>query len=104
GRRTNYRDCSGPLRHRDDGMSLIQRVDREAAEELGIEVGGLLWHHVASKRDIAELVEGDGLDEEGNIGLARMDHVLRFAGLANEFDVAELGDAFRREAEDAVEQ
>ena len=43
----------------------IQRIDCQPAQQLGIKVGRLLRHHIAGERDIAQLVERNGLDQEG---------------------------------------
>ena len=48
----------------------VERIDREAAQQLGEEVGGLLGHHVAGKGYFAELLHGDGVGEEGDVGFA----------------------------------
>ena len=49
---------------------LVEGVDGQAAEEFGVEVGGFLRHDVAGERDVAELVESDWPDEEGDVGFA----------------------------------
>ena len=60
-------------------------------------------HDVAGEGDVAELVEGDGLDEEGNVGVAGLDQGDGFVGLADVADVAETGDGLLIEAEELVE-
>ena len=82
---------------------LVEGVDGEAAEELGVEVGGLLGHDVAGEGDVLELVEGDGLDEEGDVGFAFGDHGDGFVGFADVADAAEAGDGVLIEAEELVE-
>ena len=49
---------------------LVEGVDGQAAQEFGVEVGGFLRHDFAGERDVFELVEGDGFDEEGDVGFA----------------------------------
>ena len=71
---------------------LVEGVDGEAAEEFGVEVGGFLRHDFAGEGDIFELVEGDGLDEEGDVGFAGFDEGDGFAGFAEVLDVAGGGD------------
>src|SRR5580658_6914092 len=70
------------------GSVSIEGVDGEAAEELGVEVGGFLRHDFAGERDIAKLVEGDGFDQEGDVGVARFDEADGFAGFSEVLDVA----------------
>ena len=83
--------------------SLVEGIDGEAAEEFGVEVGGFLGHDFAGERDIAELIEGDGLDEESDVGVAGIDHGDRLLGVADVADVAEAGDGVGIEAEDVIE-
>ena len=84
-------------------MELVEGVDSEAAEELGVEVGGFLWHDFAGERDVFELVEGDGLDEEGDVGFAGFDERDGFDGLAQVLDVAGGANAVFGETEQVVE-
>lgn len=67
---------------------LVEGVDGEAAQEFGVEVGGFLRHDVAGEGDVAELVEGDGTDEEGDVGFAGFDQTDGFCGFADVADVA----------------
>ena len=82
---------------------LVEGVDGEAAEEFGVEVGGFLRHDFAGEGDVLELVEGDGLDEEGDVGFAGFDERDGFAGLAEVLDVAGGADLVFGEAEEVVE-
>src|SRR5271170_2290649 len=84
-------------------LELVEGVDGEAAEELGVEIGGFLRHDFAGERDVFELVKGDGLDEEGDVGLAGFDERDGFAGLAEVLDVAGRADLVFGEAEEVVE-
>ena len=81
----------------------VQGIDGKAAEQLGEEVGGLLGHDVAGKGDFAELLHGDGVGEEGDVGFAAADLVNGFGGVAQVADVGLLADLFLVEAEQAVE-
>ena len=63
-------------------VGLVEGVDGQAAEEFGVKVSGFLGHDVAGEGDVAELVEGDGLDEEGDVGLAG-DDLLETASAAS---------------------
>jgi hypothetical protein len=84
-------------------LFLVEGVDGEAAEELGVEVGGLLGHDVSCEGDIPELVERDGLDEECDVGVALGDHGDGLVGLADVTDAAEASDGLLVEAEELVE-
>ena len=83
--------------------NLVQRIDGQAAEQFGEEVGGLLGHDVAGESDFAELLHGDGVGEEGDVGFAAAGLVYGFGGVAQVADVGLLADLFRVEAEQAVE-
>src|ERR1700722_12624574 len=52
------------------GVPLIQRVHGQSTQQLGIEIGGLLRHHLAGKRYFLQLLQRNRIREEGNIGLA----------------------------------
>ena len=60
-------------------------------------------HDVAGEGDVAELVEGDGFDEECDVGFAGFDQAYGFVGFADVADVAEFGDGVLVEAEETVE-
>src|SRR6266567_6712494 len=47
---------------------LLQRIDREPAQQLGIEISGLLRHHFACEGDFLELLQRNGIGKEGDIG------------------------------------
>ena len=83
--------------------NLLQRIDGEAAEQFGEEVGGFLRHDVAGEGDFAELLHGDGVGEEGDVGLAAPDLVDGFGGVAEVAEVGLFADLFGVEAEQAVE-
>src|SRR5580693_7884663 len=48
----------------------FERISSEPAEQLGIEVGGLLRHYLTGKGDIAHLFEVHRIHEECHIGIA----------------------------------
>jgi len=83
---------------------LVEGVDGQAAEEFGVEVGGLLGHDVAGEGDVFKLVEGDGLDEEGEVGGAGLDEGHGFGGVAEVADVTGGFDFIGAEAEQVVEE
>src|SRR5579863_9515809 len=59
--------CGSALRL--DGM-LFQSIDRQAAQQLGIEIRGLLRQYLATKRDVTHLLHADRIHEERDICLA----------------------------------
>ena len=88
--------------HLDWWRALVEGVHGEAAQELGVEVGGFLGHHVAGEGDVAQLVEGDGLDEEGDVGFAGVNLGYGFGGVAEIADVFQAGDGFVGEVEEML--
>lgn len=60
-------------------------------------------HDFAGEGDVFELVEGDGFDEEGDVGFAGLNERDGFGGFAEVLDAAECADFFFGEAEDMVE-
>ena len=89
--------------HAVDVVVSVEGVDGEAAEEFGIEVGGFLRHDFAGEGDVFELVEGDGFDEEGDVGFAGFDEGDGFVGFAEVLDVAVARILSSVEAEEMVE-
>ena len=81
----------------------VEGVDGQAAEEFGVEVGGFLRHDFAREGDVFELVEGDGFDEEGDVGFAGFDEANRFGSFAQVLDVAGGADLVFGEAEKVIE-
>ena len=43
-------------------------VDGDAAEQLGVEIGGLLGHDAAGKGDAGHVVDGRGIEQEARLG------------------------------------
>ena len=82
---------------------LVQRINGQAAEQFGEEVGGLLGHDVASEGNFSQLFHGDGVGEEGDVGFAAADLVDSFAGVAQVTNVGLLADFFSVEREQPVE-
>jgi len=85
------------------GGDLIQRIDGEAAEEFGEEVSGLLRHNVAGKGYFPELLHGDGVGEEGDVGFRAAHLVDCFGSVAEVAEIGLVADLFGVEAEEAVE-
>ena len=84
-------------------LASIEGIDGEAAQELRVEVGGLLGHHVSGEGDLAELIERDGIHEEGDVGAAFGDLLDGFAGVADVAQVTLLADRLRSDAEELIE-
>src|ERR1019366_4853744 len=57
-------------------IQLVQRINGETAQQLGIEIGGLLRHHFARERHFPQLLHGPGIGKEGDVGFI-------FANLVN---------------------
>ena len=55
------------------GASVLQWVEDHAGQQLGIEVGRFLRHHVAGHGDRRELFEPGGTDQDGGLRLAGVD-------------------------------
>ena len=47
---------------------LIEGIDCQSAEKLGVEVGGFLGHDFAGKRNVSDLRHTAGVHEENNVG------------------------------------
>ncbi len=70
---SRWQQCKASRLERRDGPSLVQGVERKPAEQLGVEVGRLLRHDLATQGDLLHLLQRDRLDEKGNVGLAASD-------------------------------
>jgi hypothetical protein len=81
----------------------VEGVHGEAGEEFGVEVGGLLGHDFEVEADVFHLLEGDRLDEEGNVGVAAADLSESVVGFAEVADVVAGADGFFVEAEQFFE-
>jgi hypothetical protein len=53
--------------HEGDLRGLVQGVDGKAAEEFGVEVGGLLGKHFSGEGDVANLGDAARIHEEGEV-------------------------------------
>src|SRR5271163_2657684 len=49
---------------------LVQRINREAAQQLGVKIGGLLGHDFSSQRDFAHLIEAGRIHQERHLHLS----------------------------------
>ena len=82
---------------------LVKRIDGQAAEELGEEVGGLLRHHVAGEGYFPELLHGNWVGEEADVCFASANLLYGFGSVTEVAEVGLLADFFGIEAEKAVE-
>jgi hypothetical protein len=88
----------------DLAATLLQRVNREAAQQLGVEVGGLLRQDFAGEGDVTDLADAAGIHEECDVGAARADGGQSFRGVADVGKVSLFADGFFRQADDAFQQ
>src|SRR5580693_1255924 len=74
---------------------LIEGIDRQSAEELGVEVGGFLGHDFAGEGNVADLRDAAGIHQENNIG-ARAGFQVRqgLGGIAHVRDVLLMANGF----------
>src|SRR5579864_2603594 len=56
--------CAGAKRR----MGSLKRINGQTAEQLGIEVGGFLRHHLAGEGDVAHLRGANRIHEKSKIG------------------------------------
>ena len=82
---------------------LLQRIDCQAAQQLGKEVSGFLRHDSAGKGDFAKLFHGHRVGEEGHVGFAAANLVNRLARVAEVANVGLLADLLRVQAKQPVE-
>src|SRR5215471_6088287 len=61
---------------------LVQRINRQTAEELGIEISGLLRHHLAREGDVAHLFCAYRVHQECDIGVTGAHTAKGLAGSA----------------------
>ena len=74
--------------------SLVQRIDGQAAEELGEEVSGFLRHYVAGECYFLQLLHGYGVGQEGDVCLAAAHLLHGLPGIAEVAEVGLLADLF----------
>lgn len=56
------------LHHRPEaGAVLFESVNRQSAEQFGIEIGGFLRQHLTRKRDVANLLHAHWIHEERDV-------------------------------------
>ena len=47
---------------------LVEGIDRQSAEQLGVEVGGFLGHDFAGEGNVADLRHAAGIHQESDVG------------------------------------
>src|SRR5262249_43903014 len=67
---------------------LLERINREPAEQLGVEIGRFLGENFAGKSDVTHLLHTHRIHEKGDIRLL-MAHLVHGIG-----DVADIADVF----------
>src|ERR1700758_3920570 len=68
-------------------MPLIQRINGQAAQQLGIEIRRLLRQDLTGKCNVAHLFHANRVHEKGDIGAARPDSIESFCCFAHITDV-----------------
>src|SRR5580698_11281774 len=61
---------------------LLQCIDGESTEQLGIEIGGLLRQYFSSEGNIANLLHAHRIHKEGHLRYSRLHLRQRFGSLA----------------------
>src|SRR5262249_38910956 len=82
---------------------LIKRINRKAAEQLGIEIGGLLRQHFAGKRDATHLLDSRGIHEKGYVS-ALADPRYGLEGVALILNVLQVADRLFGNAQDPLDK
>src|SRR5215472_1303006 len=77
----------------------VRAVHGDAAEELRIEVGGLLRENFASGGDLHDLIDGAGIQEKRDLRSARVHGIESGAGIAFVSEMGFGGDGLRSNAE-----
>src|SRR5208282_5844967 len=84
--------------------TLLQRINREPAQQLGVEIGGLLGQHLAGKGDIANLFHAYRIYQERYLGLSVAHLQQRFRGFATIRNVLLIADGFPGNLQSAFQQ
>jgi len=78
-------------------------VHGDAAEKLGVEVGGLLRHDFAGRGDFHDLVNGARIQKKRDLSAAGINSVKREGGFALVGEMRFRGDGLRGDAESGLE-
>src|SRR6266496_3443866 len=74
---TAYRECWSSL------ARLFQRIDCEAAEQLGIKIRGFLWKDLARESDVAYLLHSCRIHQQGQVCFSAANQAKRFGHVTN---------------------
>ena len=84
---------------------LIEGINRQSAEQLGIEVGGFLRHDFAGEGDVANLRDAAGIHQENDIGRRAALQVREgLSGIADVGNILLVADGFFRKVQDSFQQ
>src|ERR1039458_886776 len=86
---------------------LIERIDGQSAEELGVEVGGFLGHDLAGEGDVADLLHAARIHQESDIGVRAVCVAYLRQGLGSIADVGDVllvADRFLGKVQDLFQQ
>src|SRR5581483_898930 len=84
-------------------MVLVQRIDGQAAEQLGIEVSGFLRHHLSGKGHFFQLLHRDRICEKRHVRVAASHLLDCLCGVAQVADIGLLANLFCIEAQQPLE-
>lgn len=84
--------------HRTAGL-FVQRVERQAGEQLGIEPGGLLRHGLPGVRNLADLFDAGRIDKKDALAFPGTRRCQGLGKMARIGEVFLLGEAFRADAQ-----
>jgi hypothetical protein len=85
------------------GLLAVEAVHGDATEEFRVEIGGFLGHDFAGCGDFHDLVNGAGIQEEGNLCAAGIDGVESGRSFALVSEMGFGGDGLRSDAESRFE-
>src|SRR5450755_3923435 len=83
--------------------TLIQRINRESAEQLREEIGGLLRQHFADEGNIADLIHAYRIHQERRLHLATLHLRQRIGGFATIRNVVLIPNRLFRNLQDAFQ-
>src|ERR1035441_1411699 len=83
---------------------LLQRINREPTQQLGVEIGGLLGKHLVGKGDIADLLHAHRINQERHLDLSALHLCQRFGGLATIRNVLLIANGFLRDLQNTFQQ
>src|ERR1019366_2256926 len=84
--------------------TLVQAINREYTQQLGVEIGGLLGKHLAGKSDSADLLHAHRIHQERHLDLPALRLRQRFSGLATIRNVLLITNGFLRDLQNTFQQ